>query len=76
MRPRKKLTNKSRTSEANLRTKEAVFWTRSPAVVKKDQTSSTSEVKTSERDLMMDDMLIDGDELSRTWIRFKIRVGI
>ena len=56
IKPLKKLTNRSMISEANLRTKEAVFWTRSPAVVKKDQTSSRTEVKTSERDLTMEDI--------------------
>ena len=51
-----------------LMAKESVFSTRCAAVVKKDQTSSTSEVKTSERDLMMDDMLIVDDGLSRMWM--------
>lgn len=47
-------------SEKNLSTKEAVFWTKSPAVVKKDQTSSRSEVKTLERDLTIEDILTFG----------------
>lgn len=57
MRPLKKLTSRSRISEKNFNTKEVVFWTSSPAVVKNDQTSSRSEVKTSESDLTIELML-------------------
>jgi hypothetical protein len=55
--PLKKLMTSSTISVANLAAKEAVFWTRWPAVVKKDQTSSMSEVTRSERAEIMDDML-------------------
>jgi hypothetical protein len=58
--PLKKLMTSSTISVANVAAKEAVFWTRWPAVVKKDHTSSTREVARSERAEMMDDMLSFG----------------
>jgi hypothetical protein len=57
-RPLTKLMKRSTISVANLRTNCAVDWTSWTAVVKKDQTSSTTEVTRSERALIMDDMLV------------------
>jgi hypothetical protein len=58
-RPLKKLMTSSTISVANLAANWAVFWTRWPAVVKKDQMSSTNEDTTSERALTIEDMLVD-----------------
>jgi hypothetical protein len=71
-RPLKKLMKSSTISVANFVANEAVFWTRWPAVVKKDQTSSTSEAARSDRALIIEDMVI----LCGLWneVQFKLRM--
>jgi hypothetical protein len=59
-RPWKKLMTSWMISLANLAAKDTVFWTRAPAVVKKDQTSSTREETRSETALMIEDILSRG----------------
>lgn len=56
--PRKKLTTRSMISVAKLSANWAVFWTNAPAVVKKDHTSSTRDLKRSLSALTMEDMLV------------------